>query len=310
MLSSRVRWERARVAHGEPYETQPLSPPPAPCCRSRRSTGGVRPESPSPLRRCSMKPPLRTKSVGTKVSEAEFALLEERARGAGMRLGEWVREALLSAPAESQQPGPDSGEVALAEVLALRSLLLNLHFRSATGEPVSESEMRGLIERADGSKLERARERNIQLDGTNGYPYDAEGRLCGVVTAPLTGGLSLTVYMDGAEGNRVAKGTNPVGSGQTHRVSTQRYRMNRNGPDFTAQVAISGSEPRFPTCPTASSLPPPSISAYRYSAATAVFEPPTCERFGRLHRDVGRRVTPSSRVNCGPEISALFPSCD
>jgi len=103
-----------------------------------------------------MKPPLRTKSVGTKVSEAEFALLEERARGAGMRLGEWVREALLSAPAES---GPDSGEVALAEVLALRSLLLNLHFRSATGEPVSESEMRGLIERADGSKLERARER-------------------------------------------------------------------------------------------------------------------------------------------------------
>ena len=103
-----------------------------------------------------MKPPLRTNSVGTKVSEAEFALLEERARGAGMRLGEWVREALLSAPAES---GPDSGEVALAEVLALRSLLLNLHFRSATGEPVSESEMRGLIERADGSKLERARER-------------------------------------------------------------------------------------------------------------------------------------------------------
>ena len=103
-----------------------------------------------------MKPPLRTKSVGTKVSEAEFALLEERARGAGMRLGEWVREALLSAPAES---GPDSGEVALSEILALRSLLLNLHFRSATGEPVSEAEMRGLIERADGSKLERARER-------------------------------------------------------------------------------------------------------------------------------------------------------
>ncbi len=90
------------------------------------------------------------------MSEAEFALLEERARGAGMRLGEWVREALLSAPMDA---GVDSGEVALGEVLALRSLLLNLHFRSATGEPVSESEMRGLIERADGSKLERARER-------------------------------------------------------------------------------------------------------------------------------------------------------
>jgi hypothetical protein len=103
-----------------------------------------------------MKPPLRTKSVGTKVSEAEFALLEERARGAGLRLAEWVREALLSAPVEL---GPDSGEVALAEVLALRSLLLNLHFRAAKGEPVAEAEMRGLIERADGSKMQRARER-------------------------------------------------------------------------------------------------------------------------------------------------------
>jgi len=103
-----------------------------------------------------MKPPLRTKSVGTKVSEVEFALLEERARGAGLRLAEWVREALLSAPVEL---GPDSGEVALAEVLALRSLLLNLHFRAAKGEPVAEAEMRGLIERADGSKMQRARER-------------------------------------------------------------------------------------------------------------------------------------------------------
>ena len=111
-------------------------------------------------RRCSLKPPLRTKSVGTKVSEAEFALLEERARGAGLRLAEWVREALLAAPVEpGAGSGVDSGEVALAEVLALRSLLLNLHFRSAKGEPVAESEMRGLIERADGAKMQRARER-------------------------------------------------------------------------------------------------------------------------------------------------------
>ena len=103
-----------------------------------------------------MKPPLRTKSVGTKVSEAEFALLEERARGAGMRLAEWVREALLSAPVESSV---DSGEVALGEVLALRSLLLNLHFRAAKGEAIPEPEMRGLIERADETKMQRARER-------------------------------------------------------------------------------------------------------------------------------------------------------
>ena len=77
-----------------------------------------------------------------------------------MRLAEWVREALLAAPVEpGMGSGVDSGEVALAEVLALRSLLLNLHFRAAKGEPVAEAEMRGLIERADGAKMQRARER-------------------------------------------------------------------------------------------------------------------------------------------------------
>ena len=124
---------------------QPLSPPPARCRGSERHTGIVRPLPEISPRRCSLKPPLRTKSVGTKVSEAEFALLEERARGAGMRLAEWVREALLSAPVES---GVDSGEVALGEVLPHRSLLLNLHFRSAT---IPEAEMRGLIERGERS---------------------------------------------------------------------------------------------------------------------------------------------------------------
>jgi hypothetical protein len=35
-----------------------------------------------------MKAPLRTKSIGTKVSEEEFAALEERARQADMTLSE------------------------------------------------------------------------------------------------------------------------------------------------------------------------------------------------------------------------------
>ncbi|QMV17270.1 hypothetical protein GOB94_00060 [Granulicella sp. 5B5] len=91
--------------------------------------------------------------MGTKVSEAEFALLEERARAAGLTLSEWVREALLAGPVELE-----TGEVVLAEVLALRSLFLNLSFRAGK-EPMTEAEMRGLIERADGVKMQRARER-------------------------------------------------------------------------------------------------------------------------------------------------------
>jgi hypothetical protein len=79
-----------------------------------------------------MKPPLRIKSVSTKVSEAEFAMLEERARASGLTLSEWVRDVLLAGPAE---PGAElASEVALSEVLALRSLFLNLQFRADKGQ--------------------------------------------------------------------------------------------------------------------------------------------------------------------------------
>ena len=107
-----------------------------------------------------MKAPLRTKSIGTKVSEEEFAALEECARQADMTLSEWVRAVLLAAPGV-ELPDDEAalaGRVTLAEVLALRTLFLNLQFRQAQG-PMTEAEMRGLIERADAVKGERARER-------------------------------------------------------------------------------------------------------------------------------------------------------
>jgi hypothetical protein len=112
-----------------------------------------------------MKAPLRTKSIGTKVSEEEFAALEECARQADMTLSEWVRAVLLAAPGV-ELPDDEAalaGRVALAEVLALRTLFLNLQFRASNGGqaqgPMTEAEMRGLIERADAVKGERARER-------------------------------------------------------------------------------------------------------------------------------------------------------
>lgn len=42
-----------------------------------------------------VKPPLRTKSVGFKVSEEEYAQLETAAQASGRTLGEWCREAIL-----------------------------------------------------------------------------------------------------------------------------------------------------------------------------------------------------------------------
>jgi hypothetical protein len=63
---------------------------------------------------------LRNKSIGTKVSEDEYAALEKLAEARGLTLGEWLRELVLAEliahPAE---------QVILAEVLALRMLYLN-----------------------------------------------------------------------------------------------------------------------------------------------------------------------------------------
>ncbi|SEB44347.1 plasmid mobilization protein [Terriglobus roseus] len=115
-----------------------------------------------------MKPPVRTKSVGTKVSEAEFAVLDERARADGLTLSEWVRAALLASSAE---PSADFGsELILAELLAIRSLFLNLQFRAGR-DPLTEAELRGLIERADATKLARARER---LQAVHAIPSETQ----------------------------------------------------------------------------------------------------------------------------------------
>jgi hypothetical protein len=79
-----------------------------------------------------VKPPLRTKSVGTKVSEEEFAALEARAQARKLTLSEWVRAKLLEPRADG---GDAADEVLLGEVLDLRTTLLNMMFSLMNGKP-------------------------------------------------------------------------------------------------------------------------------------------------------------------------------
>lgn len=102
-----------------------------------------------------VKPIIRTKSVGTKVTEGEYAQLEALAGGRSM--GEWVRDVLLRVVERSKATAAE--ETLLAELLALRTILLNVVFKLAKGEPISADEMNGWIERADGDKRKKAVER-------------------------------------------------------------------------------------------------------------------------------------------------------
>jgi hypothetical protein len=97
-------------------------------------------------------PSLRTKSISTKVTEEEYAQFE--ALAGEQTISEWARDVLLKATK------PNAGErTVLAEVLALRTILLNIHFAVSQGQTLTAEEMQQLIRRADQNKLSKARER-------------------------------------------------------------------------------------------------------------------------------------------------------
>lgn len=107
-------------------------------------------------------PSLRTKSVSTKVTDEEYAQLE--ALAGEQTISEWARDVLLKATKTNA-----GDQTVLAEVLALRTILLNLHFAVSQGQALTAEEMRRLIERADQNKLSKARERLAEA-ATCGVP--------------------------------------------------------------------------------------------------------------------------------------------
>ena len=103
-----------------------------------------------------MKHALRTKSVGTKVSEAELRVLESRADAAGLTLSAWVRDVLLGSSVDA---GAMAAERAiLAEMLAMRAIILNFILKLSARQPLTEEVSRELIAWADSNKMRRALE--------------------------------------------------------------------------------------------------------------------------------------------------------
>jgi hypothetical protein len=118
-----------------------------------------------------VKPPLRTKSIGFKVSEEEYARLEKAARAGGCTLGEWCRRVVLeNAGGQEIKPTGTGVETraVMAEVVALRAILLNVLFKVSNGQRLTEEEMQRLIDRADSDKRKKARERLAQARESEG----------------------------------------------------------------------------------------------------------------------------------------------
>ena len=99
----------------------------------------------------------RTRSIGTKVTPDEYARM--RTLAGDQPVSEWVRAALLK---EADASPADS--IVLAELLALRTILLNLHFHLCSGASITTETMERLIERADQDKRQQAEARLAAAD--------------------------------------------------------------------------------------------------------------------------------------------------
>ena len=100
---------------------------------------------------------IRNRTVGCKMTDSEYERLSAVVESEGMILGEWCREVLLER-ADGRKPSVIE-ETLLAEVLALRTILLNLHFTVAKGEAITAEGMQEIIERADAGKANKAAQR-------------------------------------------------------------------------------------------------------------------------------------------------------
>lgn len=107
----------------------------------------------------------RTKSIATRLTEAEFAEVEGAATKAGKKVSEWLRDVALGhVHAASEEP---TDPVLLAEMMGMRSLMVNLFAKASEG-PISSEDLRKMSLYADSIKEQKAREFLAQRLRQNG----------------------------------------------------------------------------------------------------------------------------------------------
>lgn len=97
----------------------------------------------------------RTRSVATRLTEAELGEVESAAASAGKKVAEWLREATLLHARAAQEESTDP--ILLAEIIGMRSLMLNL-FAKASAGPISPEDLRKMSAYADAIKDQKAGE--------------------------------------------------------------------------------------------------------------------------------------------------------
>jgi hypothetical protein len=104
------------------------------------------------------KPGFRTKTAATRLTPEELGEIEAAAESAGQALSEWLRGTALCA---ARQRPADPAELVLAEVWAVRYVLLNVFHAAAEaaaeGRQLSPDSVPKIRDLADARKLHQAR---------------------------------------------------------------------------------------------------------------------------------------------------------
>jgi hypothetical protein len=98
----------------------------------------------------------RGRSIATRLTDAEFGEVEAAAGIAGKKVGEWLREAAL-AQARSTHYDEQTDQILLAEMMGMRSLMLNLFARASEG-PLTTEDLRKMSAYSDSIKEQRAQD--------------------------------------------------------------------------------------------------------------------------------------------------------
>jgi hypothetical protein len=100
---------------------------------------------------------LRSKSLTTKVTEPEYERIVQMAGTSNRNVSEWMRECLFREIGRSISSAEH--EILLAEILAMRAIILNLSFWMISGQKLTEQEVLNLIRLSDQDKSQKARQR-------------------------------------------------------------------------------------------------------------------------------------------------------
>jgi len=107
----------------------------------------------------------RVKQTGTRLTEAEFAEVEAAAADEGTNISAWIREAILARLSAAQRVNTDP--ILLAELMAIRALILNL-FAAASKGPLTDESLRKMQTYADSVKQQKADEFLTKLRAGSG----------------------------------------------------------------------------------------------------------------------------------------------